>query len=147
MSWFSSAYNLVLCHGLVLHMIIYRTKPCHNTRGLVRTLTYSSSVLETEVGGAPDDVSQGCVLEDDERDMSENLYRRVWFLVLEFKTCIPLSPVHLKRTRGNKCVKYAQHTHCLKIFMGFKEVTQPQHTRTRTTGRQPNTDRQTDRQP
>ncbi len=32
------------------------------------------------------------------------------------------------------------------MFMGAKEVTQLQHTRTRTTARQPKTDRQTDRQ-
>ena len=87
--------------------------------------------------------------------MPASLCRRVWLLVLEFKSCTALSPVQLKRA-GNKCVRCAQHTHKLfhlsgagechpslmeatggsvKMFMGANELTQPQH---RNTQREPN---------
>ena len=99
---------LVVCRS-----IICRTKACHSTRGLASALTCFSSVLEAAVGGAPDDASQGCLSTMSVAclrvcaDLSDFL---LWSLRL--KTCIPLSPVQLKRAGGNKCVRCAHHTHC-----------------------------------
>lgn len=130
-----------------------RTKACHSTRALVSALAWFGSVLEAAVGGAPDDASRR-MLARAEPAMPASLCRRVGLVVLEFKSCTPLSPVQLKRA-GNKCVRCAQHTHKLfhlsgagechasfmeatggsvKMFMGANELTQPHH---RNTHREP----------